>query len=197
MIDGTAQLMWMMHSMHAAGSWNAEERGVNLVDGAAPFYDTYETSDHKYVAIGAIEPQFYARFIKLIGADPVFFGGQVDSGRWPELKAKLSVIFKSKTRDEWCRILEGSDACFAPVLTLSEAPDHPHNRARHSYFQLNGQVQPSPAPRFSRTRPEVSHGARPPGTGGERILLGARFSAEEIAQLNEKGAFIPAAQISP
>lgn len=197
MIDGTAQLMWMIHSMHATGSWNAEERGVNLLDGAAPFYDTYETSDHKYVAIGAIEPQFYGRFIELIGADRAFFDGQVDSSRWPDLKAKLAVIFKAKTRDEWCRIMEGSDACFAPVLTLSEAPDHPHNRARHSYFRLNGQVQPAPAPRFSRSRPEVSHGARPPGADGESILLRARFSAEEIAQLTEKGAFIPAAEGSP
>lgn len=197
MIDGAAQLMWMMHGMHAAGSWNAEERGVNLLDGAAHFYDTYETSDHQYVAIGAIEPQFYARLLELTGIDPVIFDGQIDGSRWPKLKAELSVIFKSRTRDEWCRVLEGSDACFAPVLTLAEAPEHPHNRARHTYFRLDGQVQPSPAPRFSRTSPEVSHGARSPGADGEVILSGAGFCADEIAQLAEQGAFFPAAEVIP
>ena len=130
MIDGAALLMWMTHGFHAAGRWNVKERGVNFLDGGAHFYDTYETSDKKYVSIGAIEPQFYVKLIELLGVDKLRFDSPSDTKRWSELKAELTTLFKTKTRDDWCAILEGHDACFAPVLDILEAPSHPHNRAR-------------------------------------------------------------------
>lgn len=190
MVEGTAQLMWMIHSMHAGGSWNAVEREANLLDGGAHFYGTYETSDHKYVAIGSIEPQFYARLIELSGADPTRFAERENSARWPELKAELTDVFKTKTREEWCRLMEGTDVCFAPVLTLEEAPGHPHNRARQTYMKLDDMVQPSPAPRFSRTAAEVRHGAHPAGADGEAVLKAAGFTVQEIHALQEQGVVI-------
>jgi alpha-methylacyl-CoA racemase len=193
MVDGAAQLMWMMHSLDAAGRWNAEERGVNLLDGGAHFYDAFETSDGKFVAIGSIEPQFYAQLIALIGADREHFDEQLDQSRWPDLQAELAAIFRTKTRDQWCRILEGTDACFAPVLTLREAPNHAHNRARKSYVTLDGIVQPAPAPRFSRTVAEIRCGARAAGAEGEALLTGAGFTADEILALSRSGALIPPA----
>jgi alpha-methylacyl-CoA racemase len=188
MVDGTAQLMWMMQSMLAAGTWNAVARESNLLDGGAHFYGTYETSDHKFVAIGAIEPQFHSKLVELIGADPNRFRDVRNPDRWPELKIELAAIFKRRTRDEWCRILEGSDACFAPVLTLEEAPAHPHNRARGTYVQLDSITQPAPAPRFSRTEPEVRHGARAVGADTDEILTTAGYSVEEISALRQQGA---------
>jgi alpha-methylacyl-CoA racemase len=188
MVDGTAQLMWMMHSLHAAGTWNAATRESNLLDGGAHFYTSYETSDHKYVAIGAIEPQFYDRLIELIGADSNRFCDARNTDRWPELKAELAAIFKRRTRDEWCRILQGTDACFAPVLTLEEAPGHLHNRARRTYMRLDGITQPAPAPRFSRTEPEVQHGSHADGADTDEILAAAGYSLEEILALRQQGA---------
>jgi alpha-methylacyl-CoA racemase len=190
MVEGVAQLMWMMHSLLAAGSWNAAARESNLLDGGAHFYTTYETADHEFVAIGAIEPQFYDRLIELVGADPTRFRDARNADRWLELKAELAAIFKRKTRDEWCRILEGTDACFAPVLTLEEAPGHPHNRARRTYMQLDGITQPAPAPRFSRTEPEVQHGSHGAGSDTDEILAGAGYSVEEIHMLRQRGAVV-------
>jgi alpha-methylacyl-CoA racemase len=184
MIDGAAQLMWMIHSLHAAGLWNAERRGGNLLDGGAPFYDTYETSDGKHIAIGALEPQFYAELVKRIGADASRFANPDDRSRWPELRAELARLFKSRTRAEWCEILEGTDACFAPVLSLAEAPEHPHHRARGTYTTVDGFAQPAPAPRFSRTAPEVRHGQRAPGADGYPVLASAGFSRDEIVALS-------------
>ena len=190
MIDGAALLMWMTHGFHAAGRWNVKERGVNFLDGGAHFYDTYETSDKKYVSIGAIEPQFYVKLIELLGVDKLRFDSPSDTKRWSELKAELTTLFKTKTRDDWCAILEGHDACFAPVLDILEAPSHPHNRARNIYFELDGVVQQSPAPRFSRTAAATPTGARPAGADGETLLSAAGYSADEIDVLKREGVLL-------
>jgi alpha-methylacyl-CoA racemase len=190
MIDGAAQLMWMFHGFHAAGLWNAEQRGVNLLDGGAPFYDSYETADGRYVALGPIEPQFYAELLRLSGADARQMAGQDNPRQWPQLRAELSRIFKTKTRDEWCRLLEGSDACFAPVLSMLEAPQHPHNEARGTYIEIDGVVQPAPAPRFSRTASTVRHGQRSAGADGVSVLRSAGFFQSEVDTLRRDGVLL-------
>jgi alpha-methylacyl-CoA racemase len=154
MTDGAALLCTNMYANFAAGRVN-NERGANLVDGGAPFYDTYACADGKYIAIGAIEPQFYALLRERCGiADPLF-DAQMSRAHWPLMKLRLADVFSMRTRDEWCALLEGSDACFAPVLDWDEAPRHPHNAARGTFVEVDGVVQPAPAPRFSRTPPGV------------------------------------------
>ncbi|RJG18834.1 CaiB/BaiF CoA transferase family protein [Massilia cavernae] len=150
MTDGAALLNTMMYGFKAAGQWS-NQRGENLLDGGAHFYDTYACADGKFVAIGAIEPQFYARLRELCGIDDPAFDAQFDSLRWPLLKLRMADVFQTRTRDEWCVLLEGSDACFAPVLDWDEAPLHPHNQARETFVTVDGVLQPAPAPRFSRT----------------------------------------------
>ncbi|MDB5816474.1 MAG: Alpha-methylacyl-CoA racemase [Rhizobacter sp.] len=150
MTDGTALLSAMMYGFKAAGQWN-NQRGENLLDGGAHFYDTYACGDGKYVAIGAIEPQFYAKLRDLCGIDDPTFDDQHDAALWPLLKLRMADVFRTKKRDEWCQLLEGTDACFAPVLDWDEAPQHPHNMARETFVTVDGVVQPAPAPRFSRT----------------------------------------------
>jgi alpha-methylacyl-CoA racemase len=169
MTDGTALLMALFHSMDAQGAW-VQRRGSNLLDGGAHFYGAYETSDGKYVSLGAIEPQFYAELIRIAKLDPADFEQQMDRRRWPELQAKLEALFKTRTRDEWCDLMEGTDTCFAPVLNLHEAPDHPHNKARGTYIEVSGMVQPGPAPRFSRTVPQVKHPPHDPGADTQEVL---------------------------
>ncbi len=190
MVDGAATLMAMFFSMSAAGVFK-DQRGTNMLDGGAHFYDTYETRDGKYVCIGSIEPQFYALLVEKAGLDKERFAPQMDASQWPDLKRELTEVFKSKTRDEWCGIMEGTDVCFAPVLSIFEAPDHPHNKARGTFVELDGVVQPAPAPRFSRTAPAISHSAPPPGRDSAAVLSACGFSDEEIAGLREKGV-IPA-----
>jgi len=182
MIDGAASLMSMFFSMASMGRFT-DQRGTNLLDGGAPFYDTYETSDGKYVSLGSIEPQFYALLKEKAGLDEETFGKQHDPSLWVDQKARLTTIMKSKTRDEWCDIMEGSDVCFAPVLSIFEAPDHPHNQHRNGFLNIDGVVQPAPAPRFSRTAPEVRHGPRMEGQDSDAVLVAAGFSAEKIAEL--------------
>ncbi len=150
MTDGTALLSAMMYGFKAEGRWS-NHRGENLLDGGAPFYDTYACADGKYVAIGAIEPQFYATLRELCGIHDTAFDAQMDTARWPLQKLRMADVFRTRTRDEWCALLEGSDACFAPVLDWDEAPRHPHNLARETFVTQDGVVQPAPAPRFSRT----------------------------------------------
>ncbi|RQO61084.1 carnitine dehydratase [Variovorax sp. KBW07] len=150
MSDGAALLSAFMYGFKAAGNWS-NDRGENMLDGGAHFYDTYACADGKYVAIGAIEPQFYAELRERCGINAPLFDGQMDATRWPLLKLKLAEIFRTRTRDEWCALLEGTDACFAPVLNWDEAPEHAHNRARNTFFTQDGITQPAPAPRFSRT----------------------------------------------
>lgn len=190
MTDGSALLMWMMHSFQAGGFWNAEERGVNVLDGATHFYDSYETADGKYIAVGAIEPQFYDELLEKLGVDKTQFKAQMDAAAWPEMKGKLAAVFKTRSRDEWCELFEGSDACVAPVLTMNEAPAHPHNQARNTYVMLNGQMQPAPAPRFSATPSAVRHGPKPAGADNTAVLEECGFDQETIASLRAQGVVL-------
>jgi len=184
MVDGAALLAAMFSGFLAAGQWS-EERGANILDTGAPWYDVYETADGKHVAIGAIEDKFFAELgarLKLIDLPP-----QYDRSRWPEMRQRIGAAFKSKTRDEWGRIFAGSDACFAPVLSWSEARSHEHSRSRESYIDVAGVPQPAPAPRFSRTAPAVS---RPPperGQRGAQALADWGFDAGAVKRLESLG----------
>jgi alpha-methylacyl-CoA racemase len=186
MVDGAASLMAMFYTMGAAGAFT-DKRGTNLLDGGAHFYDTYETKDGRYICVGSIEPQFYALLVEKAGLDPERFSAQMDASRWPEYKQELTEVFKGKTRDEWCEIMEGSDVCFAPVLSVFEAPEHPHNKARNTFVQIDGVVQPAPSPRFSRTEAEIRHGARTPGEDTRSVLEDCGFTGDEIAKLEAEG----------
>jgi alpha-methylacyl-CoA racemase len=147
--------MSMIWGFRANGMWR-DERGVNLLDTGAHMYDTYETSDGKFISIGSLEPQFYAELRLRAGlADDPDFDAQMDSRQWPALKAKLTALFKQKTRDEWCALMEMTDVCFAPVLTMAEAPVHPHNAARQTFIEVDGVMQPAPAPRYSKTKTDA------------------------------------------
>ena len=154
MTDGTALLSTMMYGFKAQGQWS-NRRGDNMLDGGAHFYDTYTCADGKHIAIGAIEPQFYALLLKLLGITDPAFQAQMNPAAWPELKHRLSALFATRPREAWCALLEGTDTCFAPVLDWDEAPVHPHNVARGTFVQVDGVVQPAPAPRFSRTVAQV------------------------------------------
>jgi alpha-methylacyl-CoA racemase len=187
MTDGSALLMWMFHGMAEMGFHNADDRGVNVLDGGAHFYNCYPTADGKYVSIGSIEPQFYAQLVELAGLDPDTFGKQMDHASWPKLKLQLAEVFKTRTREQWCDLLEGTDVCFAPVLSLTEAPEHPHNDARGTYVTVDGMVQPAPAPRFGRTPSEIRHGNHSLGSDTDEVLEEAGFSAAEIQSLREGG----------
>jgi alpha-methylacyl-CoA racemase len=172
MVDGAAALMTMIWTMHHSGLHDISRRGVNMLDTGAHFYDTYECADGEYISIGSIEPQFYAELLRLTGLDDdARFADQHDRGSWPELKSRLGEIFRCKARAEWCAVMEHTDVCFAPVLRLDEASQHPHNVARSTFVDAFGALQPAPAPRFSRTVPELS---RPPAHDGQhtREVLG-------------------------
>jgi alpha-methylacyl-CoA racemase len=188
MTDGTAVLMGMIHGMKNAGVWK-EELGVNTLDTGAHFYDTYETADGKYVSVGSIEPQFYAQLRELAGlTEDRDFDAQHDPSKWPALKAKLTDLFKTRTRAEWDSLMEHTDVCYAPVLTMSEAAEHPHNRAREAFVTIGDHVQPAPAPRYSETRPETPEPAPMPGDDSEGVLKDIGLNADEIARLREAGA---------
>lgn len=163
MTDGSALLMSVYYSLQAQGQWQTE-RGSNLLDGGAHFYDVYETKDEKYLSIGPLEPQLYAVLLEKLGVDETEFELQYDHQSWPGLSEKLTLLFKTRSRDEWCDLLEGTDACFAPVLDINEAVQHPHNQARKTHIKVDGMVQPAPAPRFSRTQSEVAFAPREPGS---------------------------------
>ena len=183
MTDGAALLMSMIHSFRAQGIWH-DERGVNFLDTGAHFYDTYETSDGKSIAIGAIEPQFYAEFLKRVGlAGDESFAAQMDASEWPVLKQRLDAHFLTRTRDEWCAVFEGSDACAAPVLSLAEAPVHPHNVARETFIEAGGVVQPAPAPRYSQSSVVPPRMAGQPGADMVEVLRGLGYDDAKIASL--------------
>ena len=188
MVDGAAQLMWMFHGFQATGGWDETRREANMLDGAAHFYDVYECADGEYISLGSIEPQFYALLIEKAALDPEEFADQHNREKWPELKAKLEEVFKSKTREEWCAIMEGTDVCFAPVLNFMEAPGHPANAAREVYIEVDGVVQPAPAPRFSRTPSHVRHGPHEVGADTDEVLADMGFESQEIARLREEGS---------
>ncbi len=187
MVDGAGTLMSIFHGLSAAGRWDIDQRGVNLLDGGAPFYDTYETADAKYISLGPIEPKFFAELVDLIGLDPRFIAGQYDRKLWPQMRQAISSTIAAKTRDEWCTLLEGSDACFAPVLTLAEAPAHAHAAARGGFIQVNGITQAAPSPRFSRSLPHTPRPPVKPGTDTDALLAEAGYSAAEIAALHASG----------
>ncbi len=187
MVDGAAALMAIIYGAQQQGWWT-DERGVNMLDGAAHFYDTYETKDGKYVSIGSIEPQFYALLLKHTGLEGEDLPHQFDRSRWSEMHARLEAIFKQKTRDEWCAIMEGTDVCFAPVLTLSEAPRSAHAVARNAFQDVGGIVQPAPAPRFSRTRGELGRPPSYPGEHTDEALADWGLGADEVARLRSAKA---------
>jgi alpha-methylacyl-CoA racemase len=188
MVDGAAMLTTTLHWMRAAGRWN-DERGTNRLDSGAHFYDVYETADGRYVSIGSIEPQFYAELRRVLGLTGPQWDSQGDRAAWPGLKEELAVIFRTKTRDEWCQIFAAAgDACFAPVLSLAEAPADPHNVARGTFMTRDGITVPAPAPRLSRT--PAAAGGRPaaPGQHTLEVLGDWGFGAEEISELRGSGA---------
>ncbi len=182
MTDGAALLGAMMYGLRAFGSWQ-DGREANLLDGGAPFYDTYACRDGKFLSVGAIEPQFYAQLLALSSADDPAFAKQWSEQRWPDLKAKFAALFATRTRDEWCALLEGTDACVAPVLDMAEAPLHPHNRARGAFIEIDGVTQPAPAPRFSRSTPAAGPAAAAPGQHSAAVLADWGWSPEAIESL--------------
>jgi alpha-methylacyl-CoA racemase len=187
MVDGAALLATMIHSFRAMGIWD-EARGTNILDTGAHFYDVYETADGKWVSIGSIEPQFYAELLEKTGLSNEDLPFQHDKSQWPALKERMAAIFKAKTRDEWDEVLEGSDVCYAPVLSMGEAPTHPHNARRGTFVEIAGVVQPGPAPRFSRTPSSLP---TPPAHAGQHTdeILGELGLAEaRIAELRTSGA---------
>ncbi len=187
MVDGVSVLMAMNHGLRASGFWS-DQRGENMVDSGAHFYDTYETSDGKYVGIGSIEPQFYAILLEKLEISDPEFNDQLNPEKWPALKEKITEIFKTKTRDEWCEIMEGTDACFAPVLSLPEAYEHPHNVERNSFVEIEGIMHPAPSPRFSRTVAEIQGPPAVPGAHTDAILKDWGFFPEEIQALRDSEA---------
>lgn len=188
MVDGSATLMAMFHSMRALGVWN-DERGTNMLDTGSHFYDVYECSDGRYISIGAIEPQFYAELLRHTGlADDPDFAKQNSRSRWPELKERIAALFATKTRDEWCEIMDATDVCFAPVLTLAEAPQHPHNVHRNVFTEVAGITQPSPSPRFSRTEAIIAGPPRHPGQDTDTVLADVGYDTDDVSKLRDCGA---------
>jgi alpha-methylacyl-CoA racemase len=187
MSDGAASLMAMFYGMKAAGVWT-DDRRSNLLDGGAHFYDTYQCSDGKWISIGSIEPQFYALLLEKTGISDPDFKSQMDRALWPTLHERLAKVIATKTRDAWCEIMEGTDVCFAPVLTLDEAPRHKHNAARNTFVEVEGVMQPAPAPRFSVTPGAIA--GPPPAIGADTATVLAEwgFSAANIDSLQCSGA---------
>jgi alpha-methylacyl-CoA racemase len=186
MTDGSALLTAMFHGMAHRGLWR-EGRGSNLLDGAAPFYRCYQCADGGYVAVGALEPRFYAALLEGLGLEHLGITPQYDTTAWPQLAQRFATVFATRTRDEWATHFAGTEACVAPVLSFAEAPDHPHNRARGTFVDVGGVVQPAPAPRFSRTAPPPP--SPPPAAGADTdALAGWGFEAAEITRLREAGA---------
>jgi alpha-methylacyl-CoA racemase len=189
MVDGAALMLTPFYAARASGFWGP--RGTNFLDTGAPFYDAYETADGGWVAVGAIEPQFYAELRSRLGlADDGDLDAQWDKEQWPVQKERLAALFRTKTRDEWCELLEHSDACFAPVLAPTEAPDHPHNRARHTFLRIDDVPQPAPAPRFSRTPATVGRPPTHSGDDDDEVLAAWGFTPAEIDELRAADAIV-------
>jgi alpha-methylacyl-CoA racemase len=186
MVDGAAYLAAGIFGLYSQGSW-ADERGVNFIDGGAPWYDTYTTKDGKWLSVGAIEKRFYAELVEKLGLEMSELPKQHDRKGWPELRRRFGEAIASKTRAEWERIFARSDACVAPVLALSEIEAHPHNAARGTFVRRDGVLQPRPAPRFSRTRCEMGAPGRPRGADSEAVLGEWGFPPAEIAELKKAG----------
>lgn len=186
-VDGAASLMTGMYGRKAAGAWT-DRRGENDLDGGAPWYSVYETADARYVCVGAIEERFYRELLRRLRLDTEDLPDRRDRTGWPRLRQRFAEVFRSRTRDEWVRVMEGSDACFAPVLSLTEAPEHPQNKARGTFVEVDGVVQPAAAPRFSRTPGRIQHGPAHTGASTAEALRDWGLPAEEIADLMKSGA---------
>jgi alpha-methylacyl-CoA racemase len=187
MVEGSALMASTVYELGAAGWWSAQ-RGSNLLDSGAPFYEVYETADGGCMAVGAIEPLFYAALLDGLGLDPRQLPAQMDRAAWPQLKERFAAIFSKRTRAEWSEVFEGTDACVTPVLTLAEAALHPHNTERHTFLRPDGVLQAAPAPRFSRSRPEMRLPPPMPGEHTEAVLGEFGFGPEEIEALLCAGA---------
>jgi alpha-methylacyl-CoA racemase len=187
MVDGAASLASIFYGLHAAGQWDAP-RGENLLDGGAPFYDSYETADGRWVSLAALEPKFFAQLAEALGLEPRFVQRQYDRRLWPEMRAAIAAAVRQRTRDAWCEALEGSDTCFAPVLDFDEAPQHRHARARGAFVDVGGMLQPAPAPRFDRTPAGHPRPAPEVGQHTDELLREAGCSAEDIAALRAAGS---------
>ena len=186
MVDGSALLTSFIYGMLATGTWQ-DRRGSNMLDGGAPWYDTYETAGGGYVAVGAIEPQFYAALLDGLGLAGADLPNQLDPAGWPELRRRFAEVFATRSRDEWAEVFAGTDACVAPVLGLAEAPQHPHAVARNAFIEVGGITQPAPAPRFGRSA--TGHPAPPPRPGADtdRVLADLGLSADEVADMRAQG----------
>jgi len=185
--DGTAWMTTLLRSFHAGGAW-AAERGTNILDGAAPWYNCYACADGGYVTVGALEPNFYRELLDRLGlADDPDYAEQFDQARWPELRERMATLFRTRTRDEWCELLEGTDACFAPVLDLDEAPRHPHNVARGTFVEHDGIIQPTPVPRFSTTPGTIDSPPPHAGQHSAEILAALGYDAAQIEKLAKDG----------
>jgi alpha-methylacyl-CoA racemase len=187
MTDGAALLTTHLHGMRASGLWSGG-RGENLLDGGAPFYDTYETADGRYVAIGALEERFWRALLDLLGLDGADTPSRADPGQWPALRERIAAVIRTRGRDEWAALAAGTDACLTPVLSPGEAPGHPHNAARGTFIEVGGVVQPAPAPRFGRTPAAVPTAPVPPGTDTEAVLAELGLNPEQIGTLRQSGA---------
>ncbi|MBK8960738.1 MAG: CoA transferase [Proteobacteria bacterium] len=187
MVDGSASLMALMYGMRAGGLW-IDERGSNRLDSGAPYYGVYETLDGKYIALGSNEARFYNNTLALLGLDASTLPAQEDRTQWPAMRERFAAIFKTRTRDEWCAHFDGKEVCFAPVLSMAEAPEHPHLKARGTFVEFDGVLQPAPAPRFSRTPGAIQRGAPRPGQHSDEALADWGFSAAERATLRAAGA---------
>jgi alpha-methylacyl-CoA racemase len=186
MVDGSALLTAFVYGLRAAGVWQ-DTRGVNLLDGGAPFYDTYQAADGRYVAVGALEPQFYEALLAGLGLSGAGLPPQHDRSGWPVLRERFAEVFATRTRDEWAAVFGGSDGCVAPVLSPAEAPAHPHIVARQTFTDVGGLMQPAPAPRFGRTPAGVPSPPRRPGADTDAVLAGLGCTPEEVAALRADG----------
>ena len=187
MIDGAASLMTMTWALRHMGLWQAE-RGTNLLDTGAHFYDVYETADGRYITIGSIEPQFYAELLRLTGLEGEDLPRQHDRSQWPDLTERFAAIFRTKTRDEWCDLMEGTDVCFAPVLSMTEAPQHPHLAQRGTYTEVAGLTQPAPVPRFGRTPGAVQCPPPHAGQHTDEVLGEWGIPSDAVAARRAAGA---------
>lgn len=187
MVDGSASLMTLMYGLHGAGAWT-DRRGDNRLDSGAPWYGVYETQDGRYVALASNEPRFYQVSVALMGLKAEELPDQHDRSCWPEVRGIFARVFRTRTRDEWCSLMDGKEVCFAPVLSMAEAPEHPHLKARGTFVKVDDVVQPAPAPRFSRTRPEIQRGVPRVGQHTDEALGDWGFSVAERTALRAAGA---------
>jgi alpha-methylacyl-CoA racemase len=187
MVEGASLLMSGVHALRAMGLWR-DERGTNMGDTGSHYYEVYETADGQFMAVGPAESAFYKLLVERAGLDPYRFAEQMNPQKWPQLKAELAIVFRTRTRDEWCAIFDGVDACVTPVLSPAEAPNHPHNKARESFVEIGGVVQPAPAPKFSRTPAQVRRPPPQPGELGDEALCEWGLSKEKIARVRAAGA---------